>query len=92
MRDATERLLRCLMSPSDSKALGRSLVREILYRILLGPHGQSLYALTHHHGYYARITKALERIHRDYATPLTVEALAEEARISVSAFPAPLNR
>ena len=86
IRDATERLLRCLTSPMDCKALGRSLVREIIYRILQGQHGQSLYALTHHHGYYARITKALDRIHRDYATPLTVEALAEETHISVSAF------
>ena len=86
MRDATERLLQCLISPLDSKALGRSLVREILYRILLGQHGPSLYALTHHHGYYARIAKALDRIHRDFATPLTVEILAEEAHISVSAF------
>jgi len=86
MKDATERLLDCLLSPLDSKALGRSLVREILYRVLLGQHGQSLYALTYHHGYYARITKALDRIHQDYATPLTVDALAKEAHISVSAF------
>ncbi|NEQ46565.1 MAG: AraC family transcriptional regulator [Leptolyngbya sp. SIOISBB] len=37
MRDATERLLRCLISPLDSNALGRSLVREILYRVFTGP-------------------------------------------------------
>lgn len=86
IRDATERLLNCLISPLDSKALGRSLVREILYRVLLGQHGQSLYALTQHHGHYARITKTLDRIHRDYATPLTVEGLAEDVHISVSAF------
>ncbi|NEQ46564.1 MAG: helix-turn-helix transcriptional regulator [Leptolyngbya sp. SIOISBB] len=42
--------------------------------------------LTHHHGYYARITKALDRIHRDFATPLTVEILAEAAHMSISAF------
>ncbi|MEM8640178.1 MAG: AraC family transcriptional regulator [Cyanobacteria bacterium P01_G01_bin.54] len=86
MRDATERLLRCLTSSLDSKALGRSLVRELLYRVLRGCHGQSLYALTHHHGQYARVTKALNRIHQDYALPLTVEVLAQESQMSVSAF------
>ncbi|MGK7890444.1 MAG: AraC family transcriptional regulator N-terminal domain-containing protein [Leptolyngbyaceae cyanobacterium] len=86
MRDVTARLLRCLNSPLDSRALGRSLVREIHYRALMGHHSQVLYALTHQHGHYARIAKALDRMHQNYATPLTVETLAEEAHMSVSAF------
>lgn len=86
LRGATERLLHCLTSPLDSKILGRSHVREVLYRILLGRHGRSLYALTHHYGHYARIAKALNRIHQDYSAPLTMETLAEESQMSVSAF------
>ena len=86
MAEAAERLLSCLRSPLDSDVLGPSLVREIIYRALLGQHGYALYALTQDNCHCARIAKALARIHREYTKPLTVESLALEARMSVSAF------
>jgi len=86
MLDATERLLKCLRSPLDSEALGLSRVNEIVYRVLLGKHGRALYALTQHNTHYTRVAKALVQIHGAYAKPLTVESLAREAGMSVSAF------
>ena len=41
---AVVRLLECLKSPLDSRILGRQMVREIAYRVLLGEQGGSLRA------------------------------------------------
>ena len=86
MRDATARLLRCLQTPLDTRVLGPSLVNEITYRVLLGDYGHALYALTQHNGQYARVVRVLHTIHQDYAKPLIIEELAQEAAMSPSAF------
>jgi len=86
MKDAVMRLLTCLKSPLDAQVLGPSMVREILYRVLLGERGNSLFALVQHLGQFSRIAKTLNRIHRDYASPVTIEELAHEAGMSVSSF------
>lgn len=86
MGAASGRLLTCLQSAMDCEALGPGLVKEILYRAVLGGHGCALYALTQHDSVYARVAKALRAIHRSYAMPLSVEDLAKEAGMSVSAF------
>ncbi|NKN33033.1 AraC family transcriptional regulator [Marichromatium bheemlicum] len=82
----TARLLHVLGSAQDSRVLGRALVRELHYRALLGPHGPALCALTQHQDADARIARALARIHRDYASALSIEALAAEAHMGASTF------
>jgi len=86
MAEATKRLLMCLRSPLESEVLGPPLVREVIYRALLGERGKALYELTQHNYHCTRVARALTRIHSDYADPLSVELLAEDARMSVSAF------
>ncbi|MEM9460153.1 MAG: AraC family transcriptional regulator [Myxococcota bacterium] len=86
MADATVRLLHCLASERDSRVLGPAIVDELTYRVLLGPHGGALYGLTQVHQPYARVAAALERIHRDCAEARSVDDLAREAAMSVSAF------
>ncbi|MEQ9487405.1 MAG: AraC family transcriptional regulator [Alphaproteobacteria bacterium] len=86
MRDTVCRLLTCLTSPLDCRVLGKSILRELMYRALTGPNGKSLYELTRHDEHYARVSKALNVIHRDYARTMTVDELASEASMSASAF------
>lgn len=86
LRRATERLLRCLREPVDSRVLGPSLVREVIYRVLLGAHGHALYGLTRHDGQYARVVRVLHKMHREYAEPLSVDELARHAAMSSSSF------
>ena len=86
MRETTLRLLRCLRSPIDCRVLGESLVRELSYRALLGPHGSVLHALTRHHSPYARISRTLYLVHRRFAEPMSVDRLAAEAAMSASSF------
>ncbi|MCB9513030.1 MAG: AraC family transcriptional regulator [Candidatus Latescibacteria bacterium] len=86
VREATVRLLRCLGDPVDSRVLGTAMAGEIVYRVLREEAGRVLYALTQQHTPYTAIAHALDRIHGDYREALTVERLADENAMSVSAF------
>lgn len=86
MLEATARLLLCLGDPTDARVLGRAVVDEILYRALLGPHGPTLRALTRQHTPYARIARALSFAHQRFREPISVDALAQQAAMSTSAF------
>lgn len=83
---ACQRLLTALASPTEAAILGPGLLDEILFRVLTGEQGHVLLELARHDGHYARIARVLGRIHREYAEPLTVETLAGDAHMSVSAF------
>ncbi len=83
---AVQRLVQCLCSKMDSEILGHAIVKEVVYRALLGEHGASLYALTQHHTHYANIAKSLSYIWQNYQKTLTVENLADYAHMSSSVF------
>lgn len=84
--EATIRLLKCMRDPVDSRVLGEAAVNEIIYRVLRSEQGRVLYSLTQHHTPYASVARALDRIHGDYREALSVEQLARENAMSVSAF------
>lgn len=86
MRESTLRLLKALCSPLDSAVLGPDLVKEMIYRAFLGPHGPTLQALTEQDANVARIARSLDRIRQEFASGLTVQELADEAAMSTSAF------
>ncbi|TCI01953.1 AraC family transcriptional regulator [Corallincola luteus] len=86
MELSLERLLTAMACPLDSAVLGQHLLEEIIYRVLMGPQGNTLFGLAQQDGHYARIAKALNRVHSDYAAPITIVHLADEANMSVSAF------
>lgn len=86
MSDVIARLAKCMCSPVESKILGQALVREIIFRALLGKHGPALFALTQHNTNYTRIAKALSRMRLDYAEPLTIDMLSSDIGMSVSVF------
>lgn len=86
MRSAVNRLVEALCSPLECRVLGDSLVREIIFRALLGEHGETLYALTQRSTHYARVSQAIIRIRADFKEPLSVPELAKNANLSLSAF------
>jgi AraC-like DNA-binding protein len=81
-----ERLLSCLFCPNDTRVLGPSLLREVVYRALCGTYGSALFALVDHNSNFERISRALSHINANYASPISVELLAKKASMSVSAF------
>ncbi|BFI52349.1 AraC-family regulatory protein [Yersinia pseudotuberculosis] len=83
---ATERLLDVMSIARDARVLGPQIVREILYYVLCGSCGGALQALVNRHGHFNQITKTLRRIENHFADNLSVEQLAAEVNMSVSAF------
>ncbi|MCR9364854.1 AraC family transcriptional regulator [Vibrio antiquarius] len=86
MLDACKRLMSALCNELDVVMLGDLLLEEIVYRTLVSKEGYVLFDLAHQEGSYARVAKALNRVHQAYHEQLSVQTLAEEANMSVSAF------
>jgi len=84
--DAWVRMLRLMTQPSDIPALAPVYEREILYRVLQGPHGPMLRDIANPDTAMARVSVAIQWIRREFAQPLRVESLAQKAAMSVSAF------
>ncbi|MCS3515999.1 AraC-type DNA-binding protein [Pseudomonas grimontii] len=86
LMDAWVRMLRLMGDPVAIAALAPVYEREILYHVLQGPHGWMLREIAAPDTALARVSQAIQWIRRDYAEPIRVEALAQKAVMSVSAF------
>jgi len=86
LMDAWVRMLRLMGNPEAIAALAPAYEREILYRVLQGPHGWMLREIAAPDTAMARVSLAIQWIRRDFAAPIRVEALARKAAMSVSAF------
>jgi AraC-like DNA-binding protein len=86
MEDAFLRLLRCLKTPSDVPILSPMIIREIVYRLVTGKHGEAIKQLGILGSQTLRISKVIERIKREFTLTLRVEDLAKEAGMSPASF------
>ncbi len=84
--DAWTRMLRLMQRPVDIPALAPVYEREILYRVLQGPHGDMLRQIATPDTAMARVSRAVLWIRRNYDQPLRVEELAQRVAMSASAF------
>jgi AraC-like DNA-binding protein len=84
--DAVVRLVRLLDTPADARVLLPLVVREIVYRLLIGAQADRLRHLVRLGGATDRVATAIERLRRDYDKPLRIEGLARELGMSVSGF------
>lgn len=84
--DAWVRMLRLIERPEDVAALAPAYERELLYRVLQGPHGWMLRDIATPDTALSRVSVAIRWIRENFAKPLRVEALAEMAALSVSTF------
>lgn len=84
LQDAVVRLVRLLDSPAEVPALMPLIKWEIVYRLLMGKQGTRLRHLARQGSYAPHITRAVERIRRDFDQPLRIEELASELGMSVS--------
>lgn len=83
---AAERLLDVFEHPLDAKILGKQIIRELLYQVLRGPRGGALLALVTRQTHFSQISRVIRRIETRYTENLTVDQLAADANMSVSAF------
>lgn len=84
--DAWVRMLRLMERPADVAALAPAYEREILYRVLQGPHGWMLRDIAAPGTALSRVGIAIQWIRTNFTLPLRIEALAQMAALSVSAF------
>lgn len=84
--DAALRLLRLLDRPGTLAVLGPQLSRELHFWLLSGRHGGAIRALGVIDSHAQRIGRAVAILRRHYAEPIKIEALAEVAGMSLSAF------
>ncbi|MFH0020581.1 AraC family transcriptional regulator N-terminal domain-containing protein [Pseudomonas fluorescens] len=86
LRESTLRFLQIMNDRNDAQILGPAMLRELYYRILTGAQGGTLRAAIARQGQFGKVTRAIHKIHSCYHEHLDVEALAEEAQMSVPNF------
>jgi AraC-like DNA-binding protein len=86
MQQSVLRFLEAMHRPLEAVVLGPSLLRELYFRVLTGAQGGSMREALAMRGQFGRIGRSLRLIHADYAQPLDVSQLAEEAGMSVPSF------
>jgi AraC-like DNA-binding protein len=84
--DASIRLLRALKSEKESRILGPMCVKEIIFKIITGEHGEVLRELASSNRNLFQISRIVSIIHEKYSQPLDMQTLAKEAGMSISAF------
>jgi AraC-like DNA-binding protein len=84
--DAVLRMLALLDSPRDRAVLAPMLEREILWRLLTGPLGESVRQIGLADSSMTQISGAVRWITEHYAEPFRVDDLADSCGMSTSAF------
>ncbi len=86
IEDTVFRLLKALASPVETSVLGKSILRELHYRILVGPQGSALVAALQQKGMAGRIVQSLARLSGGFRSEVSIAALASEAGMSVPSY------
>jgi AraC-like DNA-binding protein len=84
--DAAARMLRLLGHPADARVLAPLVEREILWRLLTGPHGAIVRQIGLADSSTSQVGRAIRWIRDNYAEPTRIEDLARMAGMSTAAF------
>ncbi|RSM36883.1 AraC family transcriptional regulator [Amycolatopsis balhimycina DSM 5908] len=84
--DAVLRLLRLLDHPSDAPVLAPLIERELLWRLLTGPHSALVRRIGLTDSGLAHVGRAIRWLRDNYAEPVRIEELARLSGLSASAF------
>lgn len=80
------RLADCLNSPIECDIIGKGLIREIFFHMLIGSQAAPLIALVSHNTHLSRMERVLKHLHNNYQEQVDVEQLASIANMSTSTF------
>lgn len=80
----TCRLVRLLDRPETSRTLAPLIEREILYRLLAGPHGPMLQQIATAGTHLNQVSRAIAAIRRGFDRKIRIEDVASEAGMSAS--------
>ncbi|WP_207482927.1 AraC family transcriptional regulator [Arenibaculum pallidiluteum] len=85
LMDAAIRLVALLGAPQDQAVLAPLAERELMYRLLTGETAASLLHIAMAENRLQQVNRAIGWIKRNYTRPFSIDVLAAEARMSVSA-------
>lgn len=86
IEDVVLRLLRALCDPVELAVLGAGFLRELHYRVLVGPQGGAMISALQQRGPSGRIVQSIARLRESYCSEVSVVALASEAGMSVPSY------
>ncbi|PST20080.1 AraC family transcriptional regulator [Rhizobium sp. JAB6] len=86
IEDVVLRLLRALRDPVELAVLGAGILRELHYRVLVGPQGGAVISALRQQGLSGKIVRSLARLRETYNSEISVAALAREAGMSVPSY------
>jgi AraC-like DNA-binding protein len=84
--DAVVRMLRLLDHPVDAPVLAPLIEREIVWRLLTGPHGAMIRQIGLADSSLSHVSRAIRWIRDNYAEPMRIDDIARLAGMSTSAF------
>jgi len=84
--DAVVRLVRLLDTPDEQKVLAPLIIKEIIYRLLIGGQGARLSHMLSSTGDARLISKAIGHLREHYNEPLRIKNIARDLGMSVSGF------
>ena len=84
--DCALRLTRLLDTPQDIPILAPMMIREIYYRLLIGEQSEAVRQIATSGSNMQRIAAVIQSIKVDFAKPMRVADLAEQASMSPSSF------
>lgn len=86
LADCILRLMRMSATPKAIPILYPSVMREVCYWLLSGPHGGEICKLALPESNIERVVKAISMLHMNFAQTLRIDQLADVARMSPSSF------
>ncbi|ADG92824.1 transcriptional regulator, AraC family [Arcobacter nitrofigilis DSM 7299] len=86
IEDILYRIIKIADKKEDSEILGKSLIKELLYRVLKGKNSHFLHKLLNKSSNEAKISRSLKLIHNDFGKSFSIEDLAKKEEMSVASF------
>lgn len=84
--DCALRLAKLLDTPEDIPILAPLIVREMYYRLLTSEQGEAVRQIATSGSNMQRIAEVIKQLKADFAQPLRIADLAEQAKMSASSF------
>ncbi|MBZ9749169.1 AraC family transcriptional regulator [Mesorhizobium sp. CO1-1-7] len=86
IEDVLLRLLVALRSPVEALVLGDGILRELHYRVLVGPQGGAMLAALQQKGTSGRIIQSLAWLRENYGSEISIGDLAKDVGMSVPSY------
>jgi AraC-like DNA-binding protein len=80
------RLLKALTDPVETAVLGAGILRELHFRVLLGPQGSAMISALQQRGTSGKIVQSLARLRETFCSEVSVAELASDAGMSVPSY------